>query len=109
MPTDDCFTPRIVLSRTALIGTATAIGLIGLLTVEDPVALFANVTTSLFEISALQPRAGQSTVAIHSTAGPKDLPPAAREAPMRDQIATDQSQTKITQPSADDSFKQFQA
>jgi len=106
MPTKDGFASRVVLTTSALIGMATAIGI---LTVEDPVALFANVTTSLFEISALQPRAGQSTVAIHLTAGPKDLPPAAREAPMRDQIATDQSQTKITQPSADDSFKQFQA
>ena len=106
MPTKDGFASRVVLTTSALIGMATAIGI---LTVEDPVALFANVTTSLIEISALQPGADQSTAAIQSTAGPEDLPLAAREAPTRDQIATDQSQTKITQPSADDSFKQFQA
>ena len=49
---------RFVLTTRALIGMATAIGI---LTVEDPVALF---TTSLLEISALLPAIGQSTAAI---------------------------------------------
>ena len=107
MPTKNGFTSRIILTTSALIGMATAIGI---LTVGDPFALFANVRTSLLEISALQPGAGQSAAAIQSTAGSKDLPPAAaREAPTRDQNAADQSQTKISQPSTEDLFKQFQA
>jgi hypothetical protein len=100
MPTKDGFASRVVLTTNALIGMATAIGI---LTVEDPVALFANVRTLLRENAALQPGAGQSTAASQSTAGPEDdLQPATR-----DQIATDQSQTKISQPSTEDLFKQF--
>jgi hypothetical protein len=83
---------------------------IGILAVEDPVALFANVRTLQLENAALQPGAGQSTAASESTAGPEDdLLPPTREPPTRDQIDTDQSQTKISQPSTEDLFKQFQA
>jgi hypothetical protein len=109
MPTDDCFTSRIVLTRSALIGTATAIGLIGLLTVEDPVALFANVKTLLLEKAPLQPGPHQSTAASQSAPGPEYDLPATTQAPTHDQIATDQSQTKISQPSTEGLFKQFQA
>jgi hypothetical protein len=107
MPTKDDFTSRVVLTTSALIGIATAIGI---LAVKDPVALFANVRTLRLENAALQPGAGQSTAARESTAGPEDdLLPATKEAPTRDQIATDQSQTKISPPSTEDLFKQFQA
>ena len=101
MPTKDGFTSRVVLTTTALIGMATAIGILA--------GLFASVRTLQPGIAASQPGASQSTAANQSTAGPEDLPPAAREAPTRDQIATDQSQTKFNQPSTEDFFKQFQA
>jgi len=104
----DGFTSRVVLTTNALIGMATAIGI---LTVEDPAALF---TTSLLEISALLPAIGQSTAAIQSTSDPENLPPTTSDAPTRREIAAalepaDQSQTKINPPSTEDLFRQFQA
>jgi hypothetical protein len=98
---------RVVLTTRALIGMATAIGI---LTVEDPVALF---TTSLLEISALLPAIGQSTAAIQSTSDLENLPPTISDAPTRGEIAAalepaDQSQIKINPPSTEDLFKQFQ-
>src|SRR6516162_4193692 len=104
----DGFTSRVVLTTNALIGMATAIGI---LTVEDPAALF---TTSLLEVSALLPAIGQSTAAIQSTSDPENLPPTTSDAPARREIAAalepaDQSQTKINPPSTEDLFRQFQA
>src|ERR1700731_4551865 len=40
-----------------------------ILSVGNPVALFANVTASLVDLSALQPGTGHSTPTIQSTAG----------------------------------------
>jgi len=77
----DGSTSRVVLTTNALIGMATAIGI---LTVEDPAALF---TTSLLEISALLPAIGQSTAAIQSTSDPENLPPTTSDAPTRREIA----------------------
>jgi hypothetical protein len=82
--------------------------------VGNPVALFANVTASLVDISALQPGTGQSTPTIQSMAGAQALPPTARDAPTHDEITAalepaDQSQTEIPQPSAETLLKQFQA
>lgn len=100
-----------ILKMSILVVTASVIAI---LLVENPVALFANVTASLVNISALQPGPDQSTPTIQSTAGTQALPPTARDAPARDEIAAasepaDQSQTEIHQPSAEDLFKQFQA
>ena len=100
-----------ILKMSILVVTASVIAI---LLVENPVALFANVTASLVNISALQPGTDQSTPTIQSTAGTQALPPTARDAPARDEIAAasepaDQSQTEIHQPSAEDLFKQFQA
>jgi len=50
-------------------------------------ALFANVTASLVDISALQPGTPQSTPTIQSDADAQALPPTARDAPTRDEIA----------------------
>ena len=99
-----------ILKTSILVVTATAIG-IAILWVGNPVALFANVTASLVDTSALQPGTGQSTPTIQSTAGTQDLPPTAAA---RDEIATafepaNQSQTEIRQPSAEVLFEQFQA
>jgi hypothetical protein len=83
-----------------------------ILSMGNPVALFANATASLVDISALQPGTGQSTPTIQSTAGA--LPRTARDAPTRDEMTAalepaDQSQAEIRQPRAETLLKQFQA
>jgi hypothetical protein len=100
-----------ILKTSILVVTASVIAI---LLVENPVALFANVTASLVNISALQPGTDHSTPTIQSTAGTQALPPTATDAPTRDEIAAafepaDQSQTEVSQPPAEALFKQFQA
>jgi hypothetical protein len=102
-----------ILKTGILVVTAAAIDF-AILSVGNPVALFANVTASLVDISALQPGTGQSTPTIQSTAGAQALPPTARDAPTHEKITAalepaDQSQTEIRQPSAETLLKQFQA
>jgi hypothetical protein len=85
-----------------LVVTAAAIDF-AILSVGNPVALFASVTASLVDASALQPAAG----ALGS-------PPTTSQAPTREEIAAalktaHQGQTEIGQPSAEASLKQFQA
>jgi hypothetical protein len=100
-----------ILKMSILVVTASVIAI---LLVENPVALFADVTASLVNISALQPGTDQSTPTIQSTAGTQALPPTARGAPTREEIAAafetaHQSQTEISQPLAEALFNQFQA
>ena len=92
---------------------AAAIGF-AILSVETPVVLFENVAASLFATSAPQDGTGQSMPIIHSTADTQPLPPTASEVPTGDEIATnlktaDQSQTDISQPSAEALLNQSQA
>jgi hypothetical protein len=96
-----------ILKTSILVVTATVIAILWL---GNPVALFANITASLVDISAWQPGTGQ-TPANQSTAGAEALPATARGAPTRDETAADadQSQTKISEPSAETLLKQFQA
>jgi hypothetical protein len=101
-----------ILKTGILVVTATAIG-IAILSAGSPVVLFANVMASLVDTSASQPGTGQSTPTIQSTAD-ADLPPIAKEAPTRDEIAiasepADQTQSKISEPPAGALLKQFQA
>jgi hypothetical protein len=98
-----------LLKATILVATATAIT-IAILSAGNPVALFADVTASVDENSALQPGTDQSTPTVQSTADAKTLPPTAKDAPSRDEIAaafksalqpgTDQS-TPTVQSTAD--------
>jgi hypothetical protein len=126
-----------ILKTSILVVTATTI-VFAILSVENPVAFFANVTASLVDITALQRGTDQSTPAVQSTAdaqaspptameappvnpgaNPESAPPsddkaAARDAPTRDQIAAAfktarQSQTEISEPSSEALFRQFQA
>jgi hypothetical protein len=125
-----------ILKAGILIVTATAIG-VAVISVGNPAVLFANVTASLFDTSALQPGTDQSTPTIQSTAAqdllptagdespinpgaytesapPSDGETAATDAPTRNEIAAavepaDQSQAEAGQLSADELFKQFQA
>src|SRR5438445_1826993 len=102
-----------ILKTSILVVTATAIG-IAILSAGNLVTLFADVTASLVDISALKPGTDRSTPAVQSTADvqpvvqstadaqalpptakdapqvnppPSDDKPAARDAPARDEIA----------------------
>ena len=102
-----------VLKASILVAAATAIG-IAILSVGNPVTLFADVTASLVDKSALQPGTDQSTPTIQSTADAQALPPTAKDTPTRDEIAAafdsaDQSQTENSEPSSEALFRQFQA
>ena len=102
-----------VLKASILVATATAIG-IAVLSVGNPVTLFADVTASLVDKSAVQPGTDQSTPTIQSTADAQASPPTAEEAPTRDEIAAasesdGQSQTENSEPSSEALFRQFQA
>ena len=110
---DRAFISSRVLKASILVATATAIG-IAILSVGNPVTLFADVTVSLVDKSALQPGTDQSTPTIQSTADAQALPPTAKDAPTRDEIATAaesaaQSQTENSEPSSEALFRQFQA
>jgi len=115
--------PR-VLKAGILVATAAAIGT-AVLSVGNPATLFADVTASLADKSALQPGTDQSTPGIQSTADAQALPPA-KDAPIRDEIAAasepasqteasqsqtqaSQSQTENSGPSSEALFRQFQA
>ena len=105
--------PSRVLKASILVATATAIG-IAILSVGNPVTLFADVTASLVDKSALQPGTDQSTPEIQSAAGAQALPLTAKDAPARDEIAAasesaGQSQTENSEPSSEALFRQFQA
>lgn len=102
-----------VLKASILVAMATGIG-IAILSVGNPVALFADVTASLVDTSALEPGTDQSTPTIQSTADAQALPPTAKEAPTRDEIAAasesaGQSQTENSEPSSESLFREFQA
>ena len=75
-----------VLKASILVAPATAIGM-AILSVGNPVTLFADVTASLVDKSALQPGTDQSTPTIQSTADAQALPLTAKDAPTRDEIA----------------------
>ena len=102
-----------VLKVSILVATVTAIG-IAILSVGNPVTLFADVTASLGDKSALQPGTDQSTPTIQSTGDAQALPLTAKDAPTRDEIAAasesaGQSQTEDSEPSSEALFRQFQA
>src|SRR5437879_7178672 len=73
-----------ILTTSILVVTA---AVIAVLSVGNPGALFTNVTASLVDISAFQPGTGQSTPTIQSTADAQAVPPIAKDAPTRDEIA----------------------
>jgi hypothetical protein len=88
---------------------ATAIGG-AILLLRNPVEIFANVTDSPVDISALQPGTGQPT----PSAGAEALLSTARNGTTRGEIAgafepADQGQTEIRQPSVEALLNQFQA
>jgi len=82
--------------------TATAI-FVAILWVGNPATLFADLTASLVDKSALQPGTDQSTPTNQSTANAQALPTTAKDAPTRDEMAAatepaDQNQTENSEP-----------
>ncbi len=109
---DRAVIPSRVLKASILVATATAIG-IAILSVGNPVTLFADVTASLVDKSALQPGTDQSTPTIQSTADAQASPLTAKDAPTPDEIAAasesaSQSQAENSEPSSEALFRQFQ-
>jgi hypothetical protein len=119
---DGAVTSSRVLKASILIATATATG-IAVLSVGNPVTLFADVTASLVGNSGLQPGTDQSTPTIQSTADAQALvqstadaqalPPTATDAPTRDEIAASEpagkDQTEKSEPPSEALFRQYQA
>jgi hypothetical protein len=97
-----------VLKASILVATATAIG-VTILSVGNPVTLFADVTASLVDKSALQPGTDQPTSTIQSTADVQALPPTAKDALTRDQIAAISEPAGQTQPGSDQSTPTMQS
>jgi hypothetical protein len=102
----------LVLKASIVVATATAIGL-AVLSVGNPAALFAYLTASLVDKSALEPGTDLSTPAIQSTADAQALP-TARDAPTPNEIAAapepaGRSQKEISEPSSEALLKQFEA
>ena len=112
--------------KTSILAVTAAVIVFAILSMGNPIVLFANATASLVGASVPQSGAGQlfeawaakqdaraQTPTIQSTAGAQALPPTARDAPTRDEIAAafktaPQDQTEISQPPAEALFKQFQ-
>jgi hypothetical protein len=67
-----------LLKAATLVATATAIT-IAILSVGNPVALFADVTASVADNSAVQPGTDQSMPTVQSTADAEVLPPTAKD------------------------------
>ena len=113
--------------RVSILAAIAAAIVFAVLLVGNPFVRFANATASLVSTSARPSGIGQQFQAwaakrdaraqaptIQSTDGAQALPPTAREAPTRDEIAAAfkagfQNQTEISQPPAEALFKQFQA
>src|SRR6266700_4432527 len=102
-----------ILKTSILVVVAAAIGF-AILFVGNPIMLFADATASLLAMSAAQHGTEQSTPTIQSTAGTQDLPPTARDAPTRDEIAAafktaGQTETASPQAPTEPLLNQFQA
>ncbi|WP_027523435.1 hypothetical protein [Bradyrhizobium sp. Ec3.3] len=104
-----------VLKASILVATATAIG-IAILSVGNPVTLFADVTASIADVtaslvdkSALQPGTDRSMSTIQSTADAQALPPTAKDAPTRDEVAAVSEPAGQSQPGTDRSTSTIQS
>jgi len=102
-----------LLKASILVAMAAAIS-IAILSVVNPVTLIADVTASAVDKSVLQPGTNQSTPTVQSTADAKALPPTAKDAPSRDEIAAafesaGQKQSEGGAQSSEALFREFQA
>jgi hypothetical protein len=98
--------------KTSILVVVAAAIVFAVLLVGNPIVLFANATASLVGFQAWA--AKQDARAQTPTIAAQALPPTAREAPTRDEIAAalkaaTQDQTEISHPPAEALFKEFQA
>ena len=132
---DTAVISSLILRGSILVATVTAIG-IAILSVANPVTLFADVTASVADVTAslidrspLKSGTDQSTptiqtatiqtATIQSTADAQALPSPAKDAPTRDEVAAvsepagpsqaGPSQAENSEPISEALFKQFQA
>jgi len=117
---DGAVIASLTLKASILVVAAAAIGF-AILSVGNPLTLFANATAFLVAASAPQDGTDQPTPTMQATAGAQDLPagaePAsARDAPTRDEIAAafknagqTEAQAEIRQAPAEPLLNQFQA
>jgi len=121
LPNDKAVISSRLVVASILVATATVTG-ISILSVGNPVTLFADATASLADKSAPQPSANQSTpiiqsVVIQSTANAEAVPPTAQDVPTREISASEPaSQTKTEDSAASSSeasrealFREYQA
>jgi hypothetical protein len=102
-----------VLKASIVVAMVTAIG-VAFLWYGDSVQFFADVTASMVDRSASRPDTDQLTPTIQPTADAHALPPTAKDASPRDELAAapesaGQSQTENNEPSSEALFRQFQA
>jgi hypothetical protein len=109
----------LLLNASIFVLVASLVGMAIILSLGNPAKVFADIKASLTDISALQPGTVQSTPTIpsaptvQSAADAQALPPPARGALTRDEIAASelagQSQTENSEPASEALFRQFQA
>jgi hypothetical protein len=102
-----------LLKASILVSLAAAIS-IAIVSVGNPVKLFAVVPASVVDKPALQFGADQSTPTVQSTADAKAVPPTAKDAPSRDEVAaasepTGQNQIEHSELSSEALFREFKA
>ena len=104
--------PRLLMA-TALVATATTVT-IAILSPGNPLALFADVTASVVDNSAVKPGI-ESMPTVQSNADAKaSLRPTGKDAPSRDELAAasesaGQNQPESSAPSSEALFTEFQA
>jgi hypothetical protein len=109
----------LLLNASIFVLVASLVGMAIILSLGNPAKVFADIKASLTDISALQPGTVQSTPTVpsaptvQSAADAQALPPTARGALTRDEIAASelagQSQTENSEPASEALFRQFQA
>jgi hypothetical protein len=102
-----------ILKTSMVVITATAIG-IAILSVRNPVTHFADLTASLVDMSAPEPRPDPPAPTIQSTVDTQALPPLGGDTPTRNEFAAavepvDKSQTEISGSPSEALLKQFEA
>jgi hypothetical protein len=102
-----------ILKASIFAAVATAIG-IAVLLAGNPVSLVADVTAAWTDTSEVQAPADPSTATTPSVVATQDAPPAARDAPAREETAAasepaGQTRAELDPPPTEAMFKQFQA
>jgi hypothetical protein len=104
--------PRLL--KAGILGATGAAIVFAMVSVGNPRELFANATAFIIALSAPQDGGHEAKPTIQSATADQAFPPAANEAPTRDEIAApfkaaDQSQTNVDQAPTESALGQFRA